>query len=205
MKLKTKAKILSGIFTVSCMLGNICSNHTFAQSWSIDKMKEAYIQANALSNATDNKDYINRLIRIALNKQVSMQIGEPEKIATTQEICYALQVAYDYYLMMGRNCKFINAVENYILSNHIDVNSDNGRILHTAAALGRGCFRLLNTLLFRCGADINIVSELSGNTPLHTAIKFEQYSIARHLINCGARTDIPDKNGALPEIRRLYR
>ena len=168
---------------------------------SVAEMNSAYTCATLIFYLTGDRRAIGAVVNDVLEGHIRMQIGGIGRLATIEEICEALQVAYNYYLISGGNYILINLVREYIRANRINVNADDGRLIHTAVALGPGCFGFLKFLLYNCHANINITTKPSegGNTPLHTAIKFKQYDIADFLKNYGARQDIRDANGRLPE------
>jgi hypothetical protein len=62
--------------------------------------------------------------------------------------------------------------------------------------VGRSTDGYFKALLEKNG-DINHRNN-EGDTPLHLAIKLDKKTTAIHLVNVGARTDIPDNDGVLP-------
>ena len=54
-------------------------------------------------------------------------------------------------------------------------------------------------ILLEYGADINRQNEKNGSTPLHIAIKMENYSIVKYLLNKGADYSIQDKFRKTPK------
>lgn len=74
--------------------------------------------------------------------------------------------------------------------------------LHLAAKYGN--YEVMDMMLDIEGVDVNVVSKMNGNTPLHYAVSYSfedpEYSLflTNELINCGADPNIKNKEGLKP-------
>ena len=62
-----------------------------------------------------------------------------------------------------------------------------GTCLHLAVKLELGTNAIRQ--LTEAGVDVNVQDE-DGNTPLHLALKYEDITVAKHLMFCEGRTEI---------------
>ena len=80
-----------------------------------------------------------------------------------------------------------------------DVNADIsffGPAIHTACAVGTSHIETMCDIFIKHGADINKINQdEDGDTPLHLAMKWKDYSIFQYLLNKGADVNIADKHG----------
>lgn len=74
--------------------------------------------------------------------------------------------------------------------------------LHLAAKYGN--YEVMDLMLDIDGVDVNVVSKMNGNTPLHYAVSYAfedaEYALfmTNELINCGADPNIKNKEGLKP-------
>lgn len=214
MKLKTKAKILSGILSLSYTLGLAASNTIYAAK---NPTRLRIERRTTIANETgiagpidlrDALDYAYDAIEITgvphgvvqgledavTDGNITLTIGNLSAVPTATELADALEVAYEYF-SLTQDPIFINHLIEYISSRPLDLTADYGVLLHKAVSLGYGCCNFIRFLLERCGVDVNI-RDSEGSTPLHTAARRPDEQVLTLLLEFpGIRPDIKDNAG----------
>ena len=212
MKLKTKAKILSGILSLSYIAGSTLSNTAYAASnptglriirpttiANETGRNDAEDLRDALNDAFDTIEATDDFVGVALGleadvreKNITLTIKSRGTMPNAAELADALEVAYEYF-SMTQNPIFINDLIAYIRTRPLDLSTDRGILLHKAVSLG--CCDFVRFLLNDCGLDINI-QDNAGATPLHTAVCHGNVRMVRLLLeHPKIRTDIKDNAG----------
>lgn len=210
MNLKTKAKILSALFTAFCILGNVFIPHAHASIAPTRNVREEVgpVSTFDLQNLCDLYDEFpteeNRANLITMISRIDNGIVgfipfRPLQEVTTDDLCYVLWVGYRCTLVT-ENPVIQERLTDYIMEHHIDVNTltESGEsLLNYAVSLGVPCERLAATLITQCNANVNM-QDGHQNTPMHIAVLFCHTTMIDLLLRCNARTNILNARNLTP-------
>lgn len=165
--------------------------------------------AYARQMRTGNTDEVNELRERVRTGRIVMQIDAPHalfhqnilenrpNLFRISDICAALRAASTYY-RLTHDQTLINRITQFIIDNNINVNDDDGRILHSAVREGEPCENFVRFLLEERHANPDIQYSEDGNTALHLAVLFARTNMANILLDNGANPYISNHNGLTP-------
>lgn len=220
-----KTKIISGLLCISYALGLIMPHNTHATVDPNDEPTSHFVpipekyspreietwcqQAQMELKLMGSREKINSIRELIQTGQATMQIDTPnpdipQDLAINNpdylrisNLCVALSTASLYY-MVTNDHTLIEELMRYIKVNNVDVNCDEGILLHMAIAQGKPCEKFVLFLLEECQANPNIQISFDGSTALHAAVLSAQADMINILIDHKARTDIANKRGLTP-------
>ena len=211
MKLKTKAKILSGLLTISSVMGCIAPVKTLVAAAPTEREHHDGVRPRVQELSIIEFEYNEIVPRQSANlRQGDIRPMEEfaERVRTggvalrlhnMNDLCSALYTIINYGVAEFGGGVFLDFVKQYV--RNAAVNSlDNGHTL-LAWLVSNGddeaSVELVRFLLEECNANPDIADE-QGNTPLHIAVDYYRSNMVDILLSHNASPDITNHDGYTP-------